>query len=416
MAKKITYLLGAGASANTIPVVAYFPERLLEVRKYLESVLPTASHEIKPAFTIPQDLVGTTNAIILEFNWLISEAENYYTIDTLAKKYYLTKKLSDLKRLKKCLMTYFTLEQYIFIENAKSEKYNFKKTKIEKRYGSFIASIARIKKQTYTDSMHSTINSDEINIELNNYIKILSWNYDLQFELNLQRLYLEKTIHFVQSIFQIFPNKDTYNETNNLRMDLSRFAMVKLNGNAIWNEKEMYQPLVYTRTIFDSHTAVDQNETLAKYFLSEYAKHQSFDEQLKCFNFAWENDKYFKDKYYGHNVNLERAEKIASETEILVVIGYSFPIFNREIDNMLFQKMTNLEKVYIQDKYPERIKSTIVNAFKVLQDTKESKKTKATNDLNGNITTTTEISYVPKVEILLEQYTDQFVIPYELNQ
>jgi len=33
----------------------------------------------------------------------------------------------------------------------------------------------------------------------------------------------------------------------------------------------------------------------------------------------------------------------------LVIIGYSFPFFNREVDRTLFDSMINLKKIYYQD-------------------------------------------------------------------
>jgi len=36
------------------------------------------------------------------------------------------------------------------------------------------------------------------------------------------------------------------------------------------------------------------------------------------------------------------------ETEILVIIGYSFRVFNRDIDREIFSSSTNIKKVYLQ--------------------------------------------------------------------
>jgi hypothetical protein len=139
----------------------------------------------------------------------------------------------------------------------------------------------------------------------------------------------------------------------------------------------------------------------------------SFISPLSCLNFAWENDNNYIDKYRGHSKNLEEAEHIASETEILVVIGYSFPIFNREIDNILFKKMQKLKKVYIQDREPEKIKSTMQNAFEILQ----TKKTINSFGFEANSTTLPvgELKLVDNVEFRLESNTNQFVIPFELT-
>jgi hypothetical protein len=55
---------------------------------------------------------------------------------------------------------------------------------------------------------------------------------------------------------------------------------------------------------------------------------------------------------WEHNRNsgyYKALKKSIDSTEILVVIGYSFPFFNREIDRLLLKEsMPNLKKVYFQ--------------------------------------------------------------------
>jgi hypothetical protein len=45
---------------------------------------------------------------------------------------------------------------------------------------------------------------------------------------------------------------------------------------------------------------------------------------------------------------MERVIHATKNTEILVIIGYSFPFFNREVDRQILNSMLKLEKVYIQ--------------------------------------------------------------------
>lgn len=47
----------------------------------------------------------------------------------------------------------------------------------------------------------------------------------------------------------------------------------------------------------------------------------------------------------------------------MVVIGYSFPYFNREIDRNIFKVMPYLKKVYIQDKNPNAVMQSIEAAI-----------------------------------------------------
>jgi hypothetical protein len=65
-------------------------------------------------------------------------------------------------------------------------------------------------------------------------------------------------------------------------------------------------------------------------------------------SYAWEHDK--KSLFYN------KLEQGLEETNVLVVIGYSFPFFNREVDKlMLCNYMPHLRKVYFQDMNPDNI-------------------------------------------------------------
>ena len=75
-----------------------------------------------------------------------------------------------------------------------------------------------------------------------------------------------------------------------------------------------------------------------------------------------------------------------SNTDVLVVIGYTFPFFNREIDRKILNHLRPQVKVYIQDKYPNRIKQN----FRAVKNT------------------------IPEGHIELKEETDQFFLPPEL--
>jgi hypothetical protein len=71
--------------------------------------------------------------------------------------------------------------------------------------------------------------------------------------------------------------------------------------------------------------------------------------------FAWETD------------NLEdNVSRIASMTQVLVICGYSFPYFNKDVDHLLLDAMKNsLEAIYIQvhpDDF-EEVRARIIRAF-----------------------------------------------------
>jgi hypothetical protein len=406
----ITYLLGAGASANTIPIVKHMNQRISDIVYYLEKIstvkydhLDISGYysEIRGSLVAEKDVILD---VIEDFNWLLSEAENYYSIDTLAKKYYLINNSEDYERLKKCLIIYFMIEQYVVIpdknlyeeENLVISKDNqvqrgFTKQSIDKRYDSFFSSLAKP-----VDS----------GLEINKNVKIISWNYDIQIELSLMR-FCGKDIDLIKNRYNIHPllNKLDYNQNDTNSMD--SFMVRKLNGNAIFNFSETN----YNKhlTVFDYQTPDKCSHEQKLRTIFKTFKELDHKQNIACrfLNFAWECDEYFIKKFNARGREsfssiIEEAEEISQKTEILVVIGYSFPISNRDIDSRILNNMGELKKVYVQDKYPQKIESTMRNAFSVLQ---------RREYVDG-----LERKEKYKVDFHLDDNIDQFTIPYEMHK
>jgi len=76
-------------------------------------------------------------------------------------------------------------------------------------------------------------------------------------------------------------------------------------------------------------------------------------------SFAWEDEENTSKKIFNEQ-KVKVALEMATGTNILVVIGYSFPFFNRKIDQQIFYSMHNtLQKIYFQDPFNtgEQLKS-----------------------------------------------------------
>lgn len=69
-------------------------------------------------------------------------------------------------------------------------------------------------------------------------------------------------------------------------------------------------------------------------------------------SFAWESTVRQKEMITTIN-------QITSDTDAVVVIGYSFPYFNREIDRAIFSKIPSLKTIYIQDPNPESVEPSL---------------------------------------------------------
>ena len=330
----ITYLLGAGASANCLPVINELPIRLRHLRDELRA------NSVNFPEDIDENLLKCIDEILIDI-------ESHTTIDTLAKKYYLTGKLEKLKRLKKVLITYFQYEQS-FIEGI-IRKSTLKEVP-DKRYDSFIATI---------------IDNHIKNLSLPNNFKIITWNYDIQFELAYQEYLNDKTHLEIQKVIQAIPSTEFISDE--FTPDINKFMLIRLNGIAGCN-----------KSLLDKGKALKFQDTFSRgkflnavkdFFLSLP------EEDIKLLNYSWEKNEEFE---LAHNKLIqiqEIAKKIMFETNILVIIGYSFPLFNRSVDKELVCSLQShlVKNIYIQDT-PERakeMKDLIIDSFENLQQMNE---------------------------------------------
>jgi hypothetical protein len=375
----ITYLFGAGASANTIPVVKYMNKRFSTIKYFLSQKMKRNinEHSFKSLPKKLQDYNSLISEIMSDLEWLETECGRHQTVDTLARKYYLTDS-NDLFRLKKVLIIYFTIEQLTFYKFSSSDKDTFIK-KRELRFDSFFASIL--------------MKEDNKPTSIKKNIKILSWNYDLQIELALKN-YIDKPISELKNEIKIYPNHDSMNFLQNIDFSNDSFVALKINGNAMFSNPTMIKNSIF-KSVFDTFNLIQDADEMLGEILEEYHivskinNGEHLQKSLLYFNFSWELNKSFQNKYLNYDSHIELAEKIASETEYLVIIGYSFPVFNRELDRRIINKMSNLRKVYIQDPNCEAIKSTFNNGF-IIKDSRYD------------------------YDFMLEKNVDQFLIPFEL--
>ncbi len=310
---KVVYLLGAGASRGTrdemnriqtgLPIVKEIKDELQNMTNLLASI-PLNDKKLEES----------KQMLIKGFQKLKAACSDNATIDTYAKKLWLQGKKNEFAQVELQLTIFFILEQIIH--------------KPDNRYDSFFANILQREVEC----------SDELTLP--DDIRILSWNYDNQLEL-VYRGYYETKYSHIRDILGIYDVKSKENEKS-LRKNIS---VIKLNGTANFVDEEDW--LQYSNTGTLEETIL--NNILNKYYICVQAGH--CDGRLRL-NFAWE-DTYSKDMLNN------TIPQLVQETTALVVIGYSFPYFNRKIDRLIFENMPYLKKIYIQDKYPERIQQYI---------------------------------------------------------
>lgn len=308
--KRVTYLLGAGASALALPIVADFPNSL---RKFHEELKKYEQQTSAKEYFNDHSLQGKTKSgyfqeLLHKITWLADEAEKSASVDTLAKKYHLTGMDAYLRQLKTILTIFFLWEQ---LPNPP-----------DPRYDAFIASISDLKDRA---------------LRIADNLRIISWNYDFQVEKAFAPYFsgaytsLSK-FSSIQERLNIIPRKGNTIEFND------GFGVIKLNGTAAL----ISDSASGARPLFED-MKVDADVQLAEDLTRVYAGLITYNQTDMFLNFAWESTKA-KEKI------LEIARQVAYKTEVLVVLGYSFPFFNREIDRLIINAMGGLKSVYFQAK------------------------------------------------------------------
>lgn len=320
---KVTYYFGAGASAEALPVVNQIPQRIEKIIELLEKKEYLLS-EIDQFYELKIDKTKNEIRILFinDLKWLLEHSKNHASIDTFAKKLYITDEKENLIRLKCAFSLYLIIEQII--------------EKADSRYDSFFASILSNSATSFPQNMN-----------------ILSWNYDFQFEKAYSEYSKYRSLELNQKRLAVI-TKDSFNRehTNNLENIESRFSIIKLNGTSnllkyewrscepFFDELQHKLSLIFFESLLATYASLRLN---GKYIRSGLS-------------FAWEN------RISEEQIDIIKVAKEASlNTEILIVIGYSFPYFNREVDRSIIRNMKKLKKVYFQDKYPDVLKERFLS-------------------------------------------------------
>jgi len=308
--KNITFLLGAGASYNSCPIWKEQGEKMIELaKKYLDSTKCDFDNEPK--------ILTEKEKILWDIGYFGLKAEKFGTVDTYAKKLFLNSSNPELARLKVAVSLFFTLWYLTDDFDLKSRIVEGNKVifeEIDKRFISLLAAITE-----------KDINSD---IKIKQNIRFVTWNYDLQLE----------------SAFAAFNHNNSWDTiSRNLKFrceigDPSPLQVCHLNGyhGYYYTEKNEIEFLTVPKTkkIDEILESIDYIATSQRRRQLDISTH---------INYAWESNELAKK-------TRNEANRIFSETDILVIIGYSFPNFNKDIDKMLFDNLKGRNTtIYFQD-------------------------------------------------------------------
>ncbi|TGK23595.1 hypothetical protein [Leptospira stimsonii] len=316
--KKILYLLGAGASAKCVPTVAGISSEMTALdRMIYNSILQDdGSREI----LYFSDLLA--KEFVEDCIWLGENGLSHGTIDIFAKKLYLKNEIKQLRRLKQTLSFYLLFKQMHMAHDV--------------RYDVFLTTIMKL-------------NNGKIMIP--DEIIIGTWNYDNQILIALLNILGFFEPNYALQLLEIHPW-----HSNNDHSEIQRPKLFHSNGMAGFATSALAGSVDFYHLIGKGFTDDSAKEFNKIY--KEITPGTNF-----SIHFAWENESTVE------NVRNSFFKTIA-QVETIIVIGYSFPTFNRDYDKKILKEAPLLKKIYVQDISPdgviERIKSLTENNVEII--------------------------------------------------
>lgn len=304
MAEKITYIFGAGASAQALPLAkSVWREDIRLGPKIPGLAYELLNFDFGYLDNLPsknsQNTKSTKSQI---FKKISKQADIFGDVDTYAKYLHLLNPGGEeLQELKQALSEYFVIKQNIM-------------KAIDPRYLPWLVSI--MDKKRFPEN-----------------IKILSWNYDFQIELAAGKIealeeisYNGPVISYQPSFLSYLPNLDPSFS------DQGQLSLIHLNGTAGFAKGGKS----------GTACAFQKGIKNSKRDLISFIDSNQLNSQI---HFAWEGGGH-------HNSLMAYVNPMIIDSTILVIIGYSFPFFNRQIDKEIFKTIkqySNLKKIYYQD-------------------------------------------------------------------
>lgn len=282
------------------------------------------------------------------FDVVINQVDKHASIDTLARKYFLKKDYVSLNQLKYILCLCFDVWE--------CDK------DMDMRYDAFFAALGE---------------NEGDKVALDSRVSLVSWNYDRQLEKAANEYGIDLKANSKHNITSL------------------TCQHVKMNGLAslfrLNDGDGSYQSI-----LIDSSNSIDYARI--KSWL-EFENNEDSEGKFKSthlgISFAWEKEAYATGE--GFSINGENTASIALRliqgATKLVVVGYTFPFYNREIDKQILSRFTGSE-IVIQDPNAKEMVEKFKNSFPSIANAK--------NILNGSF------------KITPIEGTSQLYIPYDL--
>lgn len=329
--KELTYILGAGASYESIPVVKTFAERFDKFCSYLRL-------RSNPDYYLfeNKELYGYYQVASNQVNFFKNELQAIYSFDTLFKKYFHLGKDDLIKLGKKVMHLYFLWEHLQTAMSKKPEQNGIKeifwKQSIkDKRYDALILGLLQ------------PIKNESKMFYKTNFI---TWNYDMNLLESIKNYFYpnEKFDSFLKKII-------TKNNPNVFNIK-DEITIVNMNG---YFYSQIFNHELQTADSVNNIHDYGENKIL-ELLKNNFFNSEVYDTDSNKIQFAWELD----DK------NSNKAKEIISNSENIVIVGYTFPLYNRLVDLKYINKDSidiTKQKIYIQDPVAESLKDTFLNNF-----------------------------------------------------
>jgi hypothetical protein len=334
----ITYYIGAGASFNAFPIQKHLCKCMIEMGEKIMNTgksnsLSYVEGKANPLAANPGNEI---HAIAFDLIYFGYRGLEFGTIDTYARKLSLIRDQQGLKSIKSAINMFFTIWQNLTESMLSQFEFYAKQrdsgelTSIDKRYYSLLSTIIEWK--------------DDSKICLDDNINFISWNYDLQIELAFSRFSntslscLNKNLGFLQS--------------NKVEI---KPKIIHLNGYSGYLNDDTVESILIELGSINSISRIHQ--LITQYFHS-YKKYTNL--MSPNINFAWEpidDTKAFN--------KIDAAKEIIKNTTELIIVGYSFPAFNRTIDKEILNELDNKTheiRIHYQD--PNASKEKLIPILK----------------------------------------------------
>lgn len=320
MKKEITYLFGAGASYYSMPLVENFPTRFSLFRNFVQG-LPDDDYKI--SFTKDCD----------DF---FNQVKHHLSFDTFFKKLFHLPQRSP-RTYKYVLLAYFLFEHLlditnypVFNEQNQIKNFGHKKGNLDPRYDALIAGL---------------LEPIENNFSFLCNVNFLTWNYDLNLITSIQ--------NFINPDWTISAFIKEYENSINYFKFKDDISLIHLNGHVNYPLLKELGPI--------------ESEVLKRYFRSiirnEYSSEKLLSKESNLLKFSWETlSETSKVEEMPFHIN--KAVDAIKKSDVIVIVGYSFPLYNRRIDSKLINSINLKNKiVYIQDPNANDIEAVLRQDF-----------------------------------------------------